>query len=146
MVNTVHPVPHSCLIHCSDVDSSFLSISDSVFFLAFVSCISLGYFSHCHISAKTQKDYKWPHMFLSVSNGWNWSSGIQMRLLRKTRWMGVLVPLTKSSRHTGLNSRCCLGCHILAVIPLQCPVRLCVCDRRGDHEWEPPGTENNGSK
>lgn len=63
-----------------------------------------------------------------------WSAGLQMSLRGKTRWM--LVPLNRSSRRTALNSRCCLGCHILAVIPLQCHVRLCVCDRWIGTTWD----------
>lgn len=80
------------------------------------------------------KDYKWPHVFrlwvidLTETQGY--------RLWRKTRWMGILVPvpLARSSRRTGLNSRCCLGCHILAVIPLQCRICLCACNRH-ERPW-----------
>lgn len=124
---------------------SFLSLTQSSFWLLF-------HASPSDISSTVTHRYKqWKTTnglmcFLPVSNRCHWCSGLQMRLWRKTRWMGVLVlvPLSRSSRRTGLNSRCCLGCHILAVIPLQCRVRLCVCDRWGDHEWEPPGTEKNG--
>lgn len=57
--------------------------------------------------------------------------------------MGELLPLTQRSRHTGLRSRCCLGYHILAVISLQCRCCLSACKKRGDHQWEPPGTAKN---
>lgn len=124
----------------SDVDSPFLWFNLlSGFCFMHLPCIFLPL---SRISL-TMKDHQWPHMFLSVSNRCNWSSGLEMRLWRKTRWMGVWVPLTQSSRRTGLNSRCCLGYHILAVIPLQCRYCLRACNMRGDREWEPPGTAKN---
>lgn len=60
--------------------------------------------------------------------------------------MGELLPLTQRSRHSGLQSRCCLGYHILAVISLQCRCCLSACKKRGDREWEPPGTAKNDQR